>query len=157
MKRRLSVRPVMATLCVALSVLTASIGVDCPPDDPTGPLVAPGKYEVEMALVSAAGVQKIGTPQSFAVKPVPGVTLEGRDYTSIAAFQAQTSELLREMFGAAEEIKRTDERLRHIRPALVAAPRATPELFARLAKTEARLADLSRRRSITVIGARRSS
>lgn len=45
MKHRLSVRPVMATLCVALSVLIASVGVDCPPDDGTAPFdppVAPG-------------------------------------------------------------------------------------------------------------------
>jgi hypothetical protein len=45
MERRFSVHPVMATLCVVLSVIAASVGMTCPLDDslaPFDPPVAPG-------------------------------------------------------------------------------------------------------------------
>ena len=97
---------------------------------PRGPLVAPGRYRVELVLVSRDGVQSIGTPQEFEVKPVP--TASGTDFAAVAAFQQETSDLMRRISGADEEMDRVRERLRHMRAALVETPRADPSLFARL-------------------------
>jgi photosystem II stability/assembly factor-like uncharacterized protein len=98
---------------------------------PKGPLVAPGGYSVELILVSEAGSRSLGPPQEFEVKPVPTAS-PGTDFEAVAAFQWKTSELMRGVAGAGEEIGRVQERLRHMRAALVEAPRADPALFGRM-------------------------
>ncbi len=111
---------------------------------PQGPLVAPGRYSVEMVLVSRAGVQWLGVPQEFNVKPVPTAP-PGTDFEAVAAFQQDASELMRRVAGAGEEIDRTQDRLRHMRAALLETPGADVALFARLDEVEAALADLQTR------------
>ena len=74
-------------------------------------------------MVSAAGVRRLGAPQRFEVKPVPNA-VPGTDYVAVAAFQYQTSELMRKISAAGAEIDRAEERLRHLRAALVQTPRA---------------------------------
>jgi len=109
---------------------------------PEGPLAAPGRYRVELALLSAGGVEHLAGPQSFEVKPVPGSALPAPDFNAVTAFQRETAELLRTVQGAVEELGRAEERLRHMRRALVDTPQAQPSLFTRLAKIEASLAGL---------------
>ena len=46
--------------------------------------------------------------------------------------------------GAAEEVRRAGDKLRHMREALVETPRAEPTLFARMDEVEADLAALKR-------------
>jgi hypothetical protein len=95
-----------------------------------------------MALVSADGVQTLGEPQEFQVKPVPGAVLPAPDYSEVARFQEETAELLREARGAAEEVRRAGDKLRHMREALVQTPRAEPALFSRMDEIEADLAGI---------------
>ena len=109
-----------------------------------GPLAPPGRYEVEMALVTEDGTQALGERREFTVKAVPS-TVPGTDFEAVAAFQAETGELLRRTGGAAAEIGRTRDRLRHMRVALDEAPRAGPELYRSLEEVEARLAQLATR------------
>ncbi|HSR41873.1 MAG TPA: hypothetical protein VLL48_06870, partial [Longimicrobiales bacterium] len=104
-----------------------------PPWDtpPRGPLVAPGRYEAELFLVSEAGVRALGEPRTFRVKPVP--TVPGSpDHDAVAAFRAETSELARRAEGASEILDRLDETLRHMGEALMRAPGADPALFGRV-------------------------
>jgi photosystem II stability/assembly factor-like uncharacterized protein len=108
--------------------------------DPVGPLVAPGSYSVELMLVSSAGVTVLGTAQEFTVKAVP--TAPGTDFDAVAAFQLEASELMRRVNGAGEELGQANERLRHMRRALLETPRADPALFARMDDLGARLAEL---------------
>ena len=108
---------------------------------PQGPLAPPGRYRVEMALLSADGVAPMGEPQEFEVKLVPGTVLPAPDYDDVTAFQRRTSELLRKAQGAAAEVRRAEERLRYMRAALKETPRAEPTLYARLDAMESRLAD----------------
>ncbi len=98
---------------------------------PRGPLVAPGEYEARLVAVGGDGVQGLGEPQRFMVKPVPTLP-EGTDPAAVAAFQQETAALLREAHGAAAEARRVRERLRHLRAALVETPSADPALFARM-------------------------
>jgi photosystem II stability/assembly factor-like uncharacterized protein len=109
---------------------------------PKGPFAPPGRYRVEMALVSAEGVSSLGEPQELEVRPVPGSVLPPPDFTEVTAFQERTSELLRRARGAAEEIERTEERLRHMRRALGETPRAEASLYQRLDRIESSLKGL---------------
>lgn len=113
---------------------------------PTGPLMAPGRYSAELMVVSASGVRRLGTPQSFEVKPVPTAP-NGTDFAAVAAFQQQTAELQRQVAAAEAKIRDAREQLRHMRAALLQAPRANPDLFTRMDSVTRTLAGLSLRLS----------
>jgi len=100
-------------------------------DSPKGPLLAPGKYSVELMVVSSSGVRRLGTPQSFEARPVPNAPA-GTDFIAVAAFQQQAAELVRRVAGAGEDLGRVREQLRHMRAALLQAPKADPGMFARI-------------------------
>jgi hypothetical protein len=106
-----------------------------------GPLAAPGQYQVELFLLSRAGLQSLSTPQEFTVKPVPTAPTS-TDFAVVAAFQLETSELMRRVSGASEELGNARERLRYMRAALVETPSADPELFSRIDELTAALAGL---------------
>ncbi len=82
-------------------------------------------------MVSSSGVRRLGTAQSFDVKPVPNAPA-GTDFVAVAAFQQQTAELRRRIAGAGAELSRVGEQVRHMRAALVQTPRADPGLFTRM-------------------------
>ena len=113
---------------------------------PQGPLVAPGRYRVELALLNRAGVQSLGPPRAFEVKPLPTAPL-GTDFGVVVAFQRDAGELARRVAGAGEEIGRAQDQLRHMRAALVETPRADPALFSRLDAIGAGLDNLRARLS----------
>jgi hypothetical protein len=122
-------------------------GFKPPWDAPSsGPLTAPGRYSAELLVVSASGVRRLGTPRSFEVKPVPTAP-SGTDFVAVAAFQQQTAELRRQVAGAEAEISGAREQLRHMRAALLQAPRANPALFARMDSVTRALAGLELRLS----------
>ncbi len=107
--------------------------------DPFGPLVAPGAYTAELAVRTRDGVETLGEPRGFTVEMLPSFSLERPDFAEVAAFQRQTSDLLRQAQGASQEIGRGEERLRHLRAALDATPGADPALYGRLDELAAQL------------------
>ena len=109
---------------------------------PRGPLAPPGRYTVEMALVTEAGVETLGTPRSFLVKPVLN-SAPGTNHIAAMAFAEETAELQRRARGAAAEIGRSRDRLRHMRAALDETPRAGEGLYRRLEEIEVRLAGIA--------------
>ena len=109
-----------------------------------GPLAPPGRYTVEMALITETGVERLGTPRSFMVKPVLN-SPPGTDHTAAMAFAQETADLQRRARGAAAEIGRARDRLRHMRAALDETPAAGEELYQRLEDIDARLAVLAAR------------
>jgi photosystem II stability/assembly factor-like uncharacterized protein len=113
-------------------------------DSPKGPLVAPGRYTAALAIVSAAGVRSLGTPQSFEVKPVNNLP-SGTDLTAVAAFQQQVAELRRETAATGQELGGIRDELRHMRAAVTATPKADASLFRQIDEVNATLAGLSRR------------
>jgi photosystem II stability/assembly factor-like uncharacterized protein len=110
--------------------------------NPKGPLMAPGGYTAEVMVVSSSGVRRVGSPQSFTVKPVPNA-LPGTDYVAVALFQNETAELARRIDGASSELSRLRERLRYMRAALAQAPRADAALSLKMDTLARRVADLS--------------
>jgi photosystem II stability/assembly factor-like uncharacterized protein len=120
-------------------------GFRAPWDEPAkGPLVAPGRYTATLVVASASGVRTVGSPRSFEVKPVKNLPAD-TDFTAVVAFQAQVAELRRRTAAAAAEINRSRDDLRHMRAALLAAPKADPALFARIDAATTTLAGLARR------------
>ena len=112
--------------------------------DPLGPLAAPGDYAVQLLVVGDAGVDEVGAPQPFSVKPTP-MAPEGTDFVAVAAFQQETAELQRRVQAAAAEMDRQRERLRYMRVALRRAPRAELSLAARIGTVEDGFEVLARR------------
>ena len=112
--------------------------------DPVGPLAAPGSYTVELLLASSGGVQTLGSPQEFLVRAVPTAP-PGTDFSAVAAFQLEASELMRRVNGAGEEIGSANERLRYMRAALLEAPRTDTDLFVQLDALDALLAEMQTR------------
>jgi photosystem II stability/assembly factor-like uncharacterized protein len=98
---------------------------------PQGPLVAPGVFSAQLFALTDDQVLPLGESQSFDVKPVRAAP-DGVDYAEVAAYQQETSELLREVANAREELGRATELLRHMKAAAVEAPRAGTSMFARL-------------------------
>jgi photosystem II stability/assembly factor-like uncharacterized protein len=111
-----------------------------------GPLVAPGRYTAQLVVVSASGARSVGAAQSFEVKPVPNLA-PGTDVAAVAAFQQQTAEVRRRVGAAAAELRRARNQLRHMRAALLEAPKADPALFAAIDSASAVLAAIERRLS----------
>lgn len=111
---------------------------------PRGPLAAPGRYTATLTIVSASGVRTLGAPQSFEVKPVNNLPA-GTDFSAVAAFQQEAADLRRKLTSLNSEIGRVRDELRHMRAALVAAPKAGAELFGRIDAANRELAGLGLR------------
>ena len=112
--------------------------------DPIGPLVGPGEYAVQLLTVTREGVDEVGEPQVFLVKPTP--ELSGSvDLVAIAEFQRETAELQRRVQAAGEELNRYRERLRYMRAALRRTPGADLSISMRLDALNTGLEVLARR------------
>lgn len=120
-------------------------GFVAPWDDPAkGPLVAPGRYQVELVLVTASGARKLSSTQEFEVKAVPNLRPEV-DVADVAAFQQRTAEASRRASAVGKELAGLSEQLKHMRATLIQTPQASPELFAQLDAINLAVADLSMR------------
>lgn len=116
-----------------------------PWDEPSkGPLVAPGRYTVELAVVSEAGVRSLSAPQTFEVKAVPNLA-PGVDPAAVAAFQQQTAEASRRQSAISEELGALRDQLKHMRATLVETPKANPALYAQLDAVSRAVAELGLR------------
>jgi photosystem II stability/assembly factor-like uncharacterized protein len=109
--------------------------------DPRGALVAPGRYQVELLLVTSEGATPLDEPRTFELEPLP-TTPPGTDLVAVAAFQQEVSELMRQVNGASQELGRVGERLRHMRAALIETPRADLGLHRDMDALERRVAEL---------------
>ncbi len=112
--------------------------------EPTGPLVAPGEYSVQLYSIAKGEVNVLSEPQSFAVKPVREASA-GMDYAEVAAFQQQAAILRRQVAHANEEIKRTRELLKHMQAAALHTQSADASLITRVDTFGVQLAELTSR------------
>ena len=111
--------------------------------DPRGPLVAPGRYTVEMSLLAGGEIRALGEAQEIVVKAVPGATLPA-DFAEVAAFQKETADLLRRASGVSRSLVETGNRIRHLDKAIAMTPGAGPEMELRLNELKSRLNDMRR-------------
>jgi photosystem II stability/assembly factor-like uncharacterized protein len=107
--------------------------------DPQGPLVAPGKYSVELYVLNKGNLEQQGEAQEFSVKAVhPG----NDNYEEMAAFKKQTSELSRKASGAARQLSEAGQKLRFIKAAMAKTPHASEELYTQWTALNSTLFDL---------------
>jgi photosystem II stability/assembly factor-like uncharacterized protein len=109
---------------------------------PQGPLVAPGKYTVELFVMSSGKLASQGAKQAFKVKPVNGTDGADGQYAVMAAFQKKTSELYRRTASASRQLGEATEKIRYIKVALTKTANASPELFTKLTDLNASLFSL---------------
>lgn len=95
---------------------------------PQGPLVAPGKYSVELFVLNNGSLESKGTPQEFMVKAAPNAS-SGANYQAVAAFQRRGNELSRRISITNRRLGEAGDKLRFIRAALTKTPKATPGMF----------------------------
>jgi hypothetical protein len=111
-----------------------------------GPLAAPGEYNVQLYVLNNGELEAQGDPQTFQVKPVLNTEME-TDFQAVSAFQAQTSELLRQTSSASQQLSAISERLRYIDAAILKIPKASAEHFATLQELKEELMALRMRLS----------
>lgn len=110
---------------------------------PQGPMVAPGKYSVELFILNNGQLLSQGTAQEFMVKAAPNATM-GVDYQAIADFHKKGNELSRQMGIAGRRLGEMNEKLRFMKAALLKTPNASPALFEQLKSLEMDLANLQK-------------
>jgi len=103
--------------------------------EPQGPLAAPGTYSAQLYLEHDGQLLPQGESQTFTVKAVPTLPA-GTDVETVATFQQNTSNLLREVNAASRQLGEAGERLRYLQEALRQTPRATGAHFAQLSELQ---------------------
>jgi len=87
--------------------------------NPSGPLAAPGKYQVSMARVVNGVWEELGLNQSFEVIQLDNRTLPATDPKELEAFQNKVNNLRRAIFIANEIISETVEEMKTIKQAVI--------------------------------------
>jgi len=107
-------------------------------NEPVGPLVAPGTYRVSLALQAQGKTVPLGDTQSFQVAPLGSEVFT----PELQRFHQEVARLQRAVTGSSQVIEETEQRLKHLRKAVLETPRSAPEWNDRLQALTARLADL---------------
>jgi len=127
------------------------VEVKPPPDrppwvrPPTGPLALPGTYTVTLAREVDGVVTPLADPQSFEVIPLELATFAAVDRAEVLAFRKKVARLHRAVRGALEAAKEAEDRLTHIRKAVVDTPAADATLLAEAQALTGRLNGLLRK------------
>jgi photosystem II stability/assembly factor-like uncharacterized protein len=112
---------------------------------PEGPMIVPGTYQVSLAKKLNGELVPVGQSQSFDAVPLGAATLEAQDREALLAFQEKTADLQRAVLGAVRAVREADERIEHVRQAILETPSAGPDLMQQARELEVRLADLRER------------
>lgn len=113
-------------------------------EDPQGPFVAPGEYNVKLFIVHNGELKQQGNSQIFKIKPVFNAN-SNVNFDAIAKFQLKTSNLSRHISSASRKLTEVGNRIKFIKVALFETPKATPKLFTDLKQLDEKLAILKNR------------
>ncbi|HSB60733.1 MAG TPA: glycosyl hydrolase, partial [Vicinamibacteria bacterium] len=111
-------------------------------EPPRGPLVVPGAYTVSFAGRVDGVPAPFGSPQRFEVAPLSLASLPAPDRGELLGFQKKTARLQRAVLGAIEAAQEAQDRLKHVKKALLDTPAADPKLEADARAIEGRLDDV---------------
>jgi photosystem II stability/assembly factor-like uncharacterized protein len=110
--------------------------------DPVGPLVVPGTYSVSMAKKIDGVMTDLAGPAEFEVVNLPLATLPGAPPAEALAFETQVAELQRAVGGAVKVTKEIEDRLAHLRQAILDTPDADADQLATARALQAELDDI---------------
>lgn len=108
--------------------------------DQAGPMVAPGKYSVELYTENNGKLSKMGDAQSIIVKPIP--ELENVDFAALSLFQKEIRELLLDCESAGDVLGEYNERLNYIKAVFKQTPEVKEAQFAKWNELKKGLQDL---------------
>ena len=112
--------------------------------DPEGPLVEPGRYSAEVAMLSVDGYEPLTGPEWFEVKAVPELADSAGDRSDLAAFAQRIESLGRAVLGAGHDVDAARDRIKHIRATLRRTPPRDRDLFTRLEAAHREIEQLGR-------------
>ncbi len=99
---------------------------------PRGPLALPGTYTVTMEKQIDGVVTAMTEPVSFEVVPLGLATFPAEDREVVMAFQKKAASLSRAVSGAGRAIGEAENRVKHLRKALIETPGADPAILGEL-------------------------
>jgi photosystem II stability/assembly factor-like uncharacterized protein len=107
-------------------------GEELPPwlRDPAGPLALPGTYTATLYKEVDGKVEQLGEAQKFEVAPLDLGTFPAEDRADVLAFHRETGRLQRAVLGAIRTVDETQNKLAHIRKAIIDTPGLDPALMA---------------------------
>lgn len=111
-------------------------------DRPSGPVVVPGTYSVELAVETEGLIRPLAGPVSFELSALGLGRLEPTDRKALRAFQVKVGNLQRAVLGASRLVDDAQERVRHLRQAILETPGAAPVLAEREEKIRLKLREL---------------
>lgn len=107
-----------------------------------GALAAPGRYQATLAFQVDGVMKPVAGPVSFEVKPLDADRLSPAQWTEFSAFCARMGEAQRTAMGASERVTEAQNRLDHVRKALLETPAADAALLTRARALHGELKDL---------------
>ena len=107
-----------------------------------GQLALPGIYTVELWQAVNGELTKLAEPAKFNVELLNNTTLPATDKNALLAFQKEVQELRRSVYGAATVIGETEDRLRHIKGAVLQVPGVPLAMMAEVKAIEAEMTKL---------------
>lgn len=111
-------------------------------DGQSGMMVMPGNYKVSLSKSIKGIISELAGPIEFNVVPLNNTTLPAEDRAAMVAFQKEITELSRIVQGALNISTELENRLNHIRQAIMNTPGVPLDLMNKARVTEARLYEL---------------
>ena len=105
----------------------------------SGVMIAPGTYQVSMALSGNGVLTELVPPQQFKTMPLDNTTLPARDKQALVTFQAEAAELYRVIQGTIDAAEDLAKRIQFIKQALHGTPDAASDLVKKARTMEAEL------------------
>ncbi len=107
-----------------------------------GALAAPGRYQASLAFQVDGVMRPVAGPVPFDVKPLDADRLTPTQWTEFSAFCTRMGEAQRTAMGASERVTEAQNRLDHVRKALLETPAADAALLPRARALHGDLKDL---------------
>jgi len=111
-------------------------------EPPSGPLVAPGEYSVELSKVVDGVATSLGERRKVITRPLGLATLAAKDRDALEAFQLKVARLQRAVLGAVRLASETAERIDYLQKAVLSTPAEGTAAAGRLLELQNRLKDL---------------
>ncbi len=105
-------------------------------------LVAPGKYKVEMLIVTRNGEEKLAGPIDFNVVPLNNKTILNNKENELVAFQEKVNELNRTITGTEKYLDELIERIEKIKQAIINTPAIDSSLMKNAKKIKEELVEI---------------
>ncbi|MEW6745995.1 MAG: glycosyl hydrolase [Planctomycetota bacterium] len=112
-------------------------------EPPSGPMAAPGTYNVRLYKRVDGQLTAFGEMQTFKAVPLGIASLPGPDKEALLAFQMKTGRLQRAVLGANHALQDAREHLKLVKQAIDDTPAAEPQLGEEARAIDAKLADLN--------------